>query len=243
MSGEPPFRFDIRSKKEGDNPRLIGSIQFQEPVEIVAASRGKYSPNQDIQITRGLVGETTPQPWKRTRCCYTRTIHLAEEIDIGDLIIQEPEAKYKVVDQLVETIKEQGILKEVFEITEEQFGELIYQGPELCYKLMKIHRPINAENYIVVTSFQHTLYRPHPSWKLYQFSRDILKKFIYPSNKHEYGKIQFRISCVEIPSLEAITTFLREAKGETYELKNLRDKIGEIDTEDDQDALDTDQDI
>jgi hypothetical protein len=48
---------------------------------------------------------------------------------------------------------------------------------------------------------------------------------------------------VEIPCLEAITSFLREAKGETYELKYLREKIGEIDTEDNQDALDTDQDI
>lgn len=221
---------------------MIGSIQFQEPVEIVAASHGQIAPSQDIQVNRGLVGEVTSQPWKRSRCCYTSTIHFAEETDLGDLIIQEPEAKYKVVDQLVETVKEQGILKEVFEITEEQFGEFIYQGPELCYKLMKIHRPINAENYIVVTHFQHTLFRPHPSWKLYQFSRDLLKKIIYPSNKHEYGKIRFRIACVEIPSLEAITSFLREAKGETYELKNLRDKIGEVDSDEDEDALDTDQD-
>jgi hypothetical protein len=189
MSGEPPFRFNIRSKKEGDSPYLIGSIQFQEPVEIVAASRGQPSPSQEIQINRGLVGETTPQPRKRSRCCYTSTIHFAEEIDLGDLIIQEPEAKYKVLGQLVETVNELGILKEVFGIIEKQFGELIYQGPELCNKLMKIHWPINAENYIVVTSIQHTLYRPQPSWKLYQFSRDLLKKIIYPSNKHEYGKI------------------------------------------------------
>jgi hypothetical protein len=243
MSGEPPFHFDIRSKKEGDNIYLIGSIQFQEPVEIVAASRGKNPSTQDIQKNRGLVGETTAQPRKRTRCCYTSTIHFAEEINLGDLIIQEPEAKYKVVDQLVETIKEQGILKEVFEITEEQFGELIYQGTELCYKLMQIHRLINAENYIVVTTFHHTLCRPHPSWKLYQFSRELLKKIIYPANKHEYGKIRFRIVSVVIPSLEDITNFLREAMGESHELKSLRDKIGEIDSDEDPDALDTDQDI
>jgi hypothetical protein len=40
-------------------------------------------------------------------------------------MIQETEAKYKVVDKLVKTIRDQGILKEVFKITEEQFGELI----------------------------------------------------------------------------------------------------------------------
>jgi hypothetical protein len=94
---------------------------------------------EDIQINRGLVSETTAQPCKRTRCCYTSTIHFAEEINLRDLIIKEPEGKYKVVDQSVETVKEQGIIKEVFKITEEQFGELIYQGPELCYKLMQIH--------------------------------------------------------------------------------------------------------
>jgi hypothetical protein len=108
---------------------------------------------------------------------------------------------------------------------------------------MQIHRPIKAENCIEVTSFQHTLYRPHPSWKLYQFSRELLKKIVYPANKHEYGKIRFRIASVEIPSLEDITNFLREAKGETYELKSLRDKIGEIDSDEDPDALDNDQDI
>jgi hypothetical protein len=50
MSGEPLFRFEIRSKKEGDNPYLIGSIQFQEPVEIVAASCRKNPPTEDILI-------------------------------------------------------------------------------------------------------------------------------------------------------------------------------------------------
>ena len=121
MSGEPPFRFHIRSKKEGDNPYLIGSIQFQEPVEIVAASRGQTLPSRDIQVNRGLVGEVTEQPWKRTRCCYTSTIHFAEETDLGDLIIQEPEAKYKVVDQLVETVKELGILNKLIWVFVEYF--------------------------------------------------------------------------------------------------------------------------
>jgi hypothetical protein len=35
MSGDSPFRFDIKSKKEGEDPKIIGSFKFLEPVEVV----------------------------------------------------------------------------------------------------------------------------------------------------------------------------------------------------------------
>jgi hypothetical protein len=232
MSGDSPFRFDIKSKKEGEDPRIIGSFEFLEPVEVVPSSRGKATLKDQFQITRGLVGEVTDQPWKRFKKAYTKCIHIAQEVSTDDIIIREPIDKYKVLDEVTDVVKDHGIRKEVFEINTEQFGQFIYQGPENLFRLMLVVKELGVQNYIVITTFSNNNYRPHPSWKLYQLSRELLNQITYPSNKHEYGKVYYHITNIEVPVLSDIATAIRNSKGPDFDFSILLDRVQGLDSED-----------
>jgi hypothetical protein len=241
MSGDSPYCFDIKTTKVGEDPTIIGQIQFVNPVEIVPARRGRPNLKDQFQITRGLVGENSDQPWKRFKKGYTRCIHLAQEVTTEDIIIREPESKYKVLDEVTDVIKDHGIRKEVFEITTEQFGEFIYQGPFNLFRLMLVVKAEDCQSYVVITTFTNNNYRPHPSWKLYQFSRELLNQIHYTTNKHEYGKTLFHITNIEVPSLQKIGFSISEAIGPEYIYKDIILRVGELDSEDEKEFQDSDE--
>lgn len=206
-------------KQDSDGvQRIIGSTYFDQAVTLVKVLPPVPTPIP-VQITRPtrLESDTVP-PTKKAR------VFQAQEYEESDLYIRDPYSRGKVV----RTTTERDVLKEVFEITEEEFGDFIYQGPELKFKFMKVVKCQDYPPYIVITTFEHNLtYQgQHPSWKLYTFSHSLNDRIIYRTNKHLSDKIHFRISNVEVPEIGSFTEAINRNRGSCYSVSALFARTG-----------------
>jgi hypothetical protein len=213
----------------------VGTLLLEKESIITEAESAVSTPT-DVQITKATSDHHKeqvaygPRPKKLSK---KSRLFQAEEFDLEDLIIKEPTGKgVPFGPSIIDYYTDYGIEKEIYEITKEQFGTFIYQGPNFIFKLMKVVKNQDYPSYIVITTFEHNLHCSHPAWKLYQFSSELFNQIVHPHSKHNQTKVYFRITNVHIPAIDSIYSTIKTHKGPGYTTTEIFARTGnEVDSD------------
>lgn len=225
MQESPKSEYQLLYCTSDGTETNVGSVYYDSCLHLRRVTT--TSDANDVQLTRPRIEDNYYSSYKKAK------LFQAEEYDESVVLSRFPTTKREVVPKAVGKVTDNGIEKEIFEISKEEFGDFIYQGPEFHFKLMKVHKCDDYPAYIVITTFVHTLADHHPCWKLYRFSSELNDEIAYKNNKHSKDKVEFRISNVEIPPIGSFYKSIQTNRGSCYSTAEIYARTGNEEEEED----------